>query len=216
MDINVIVQGITALTALPFAVQFIIGFLIGIILLRNILDWAEYKYKRQQTTHTRVMSYVDSILKTILHDSIENMRAIYISKGDLTQGDKDELNLVRFALTSSLLMETKHHIKSIIDQNGYYEKVVNGKSIDDLIVQRANELRDISSSCVESILRSSSPLVGIADKRFSYEESVKLYKLIVDKHVEEIRNEEQDINDFAKKRVGIISKLIVYKHRQDI
>jgi len=209
-----ITQAIIYLSTVPHGFNWIIMLLLSIIIIRNLLDFERYKAKRRQQTTIAVMSFIESILNNILTDSIQNMRTIMIEarNGELTQDDKIELNLCRFVAANSLLIETKHKIKSIILENGYYKRVKTGLDIFDLINQRAKELREISRSNIDEVIRSSSPLQGAADKRFSLDNSEKLFKRIVDKHIKEIDIEVDDIDSYGKKKLWLLYKFMPYEH----
>ena len=205
------------LTTLPLGFQWIILLLISIIAIRNLMDYERYKERRKVKTSAIVIGFAESILNNILSDAIQNMRQIMIEarNGELTQDDKTELNLCRLAAANSLLIETKHKIKSIIGENGYYKLVKSGQDISSLIIQRSKELRDISRASIDNIIRSSSPLQGVSDRRFPTADSEKLFKSIVDKHILEIDNEIKDIEEYGEKKLWVFYKLMKYNHEED-
>jgi len=205
------------LSTLPSAFQFILLLLIAIIAIRNLLDYENYKSRRKLKTSSLVIGFAESILNNILSDAIQNMRQIMIEtrNGELTQDDKIELNLCRLASANSLLIETKHKIKDIIRDNGYYKLVKSGQDISLLVSTRAKELRDISRSSIDNIIRHSSPLQGVSEKRFSITDSEKLFKSIVDKHILEIDNEIKDIEEYGKSKLWLFYKLIPYDHDEE-
>jgi hypothetical protein len=163
----------------------------------------------------KTLSYTESILKNIKTEAINNMKVIVIkARGaeGMSEMDKLELGGVRLAITESLEMQTKSHIKTILRENGYYRKLKDKDDISDIVHQRATELRNISLDAVDSVIRDSSPLQGQANNRFSYEKSEELFRTIVDKHYQEILDEETDINSKFKELFWIFSKLYVYTH----
>ncbi len=205
------------LSTLPLGFQFILLLLIAIISIRNLLDYENYKNRRKAKTSSLVIGFAESILNNILADSIQNMRQIMIEarNGELTQDDKIELQTCRLASANSLLIETKHKIKDIIRDNGYYKLVKSGQDISALVTARAKELREISRSNIDNIIRHSSPLQGASERRFSMAESERLFKSIIDKHILEIDNEIEDIEEYGKSKLWLFYKLMKYTHDEE-
>lgn len=214
---EVLTTALVYLSGIPLGFQWIILLLISVIAIRNLLDYENYKNKRKLKTSSLVIGFAESILNNILSDAIQNMRGIMIEarNGELTQDDKIELQTCRLASANSLLIETKHKIKDIIRDNGYYKLVKSGQDISVLVSTRAKELRDISRSSIDNIIRHSSPLMGVSDKRFSMDESEKLFKSIVDKHILEIDNEISDIEEYGKSKLWLFYKLMPYNHDEE-
>lgn len=212
-----VTASIAYLSTIPQGFRWIIMLLVSVLVIKNLLEYERYKWRRKSKTTAIVMGFVESILSNILSDSINNMREIMLEErdGKLTQEDKIELNLCRLAAANSLLIETKHKIKSVIAANGYYKKIKTGEDITELVNQRAKELREISRSNIDNIIRSSSPLQGVGEKRFSMENSEKLFRIIVDKHIKEIDVEVSDIVAFGKKNLWLLYKIMPYYHEED-
>lgn len=197
--------------------QIVIGFLVCYIMVRNMLEFNNYKNQRKHKTVGAVMAFTESILANMKSQSVENCRKIMMESrsGKLTDSDISELNLVLSVIIVALKVETVAKLKQIIKVNGYYKLVKAGKSIDKMSRERSEELRNISKEAVDSVVRENSPLFGIAEKRFSYEKSLEMFSMIVARHCEEIDLEVSDINEQAKKTLWIFAPLFKYEHKDE-
>lgn len=205
----------TFLGTLSSPAQFLIYALLLYILVNKLSTFNEYKVGRRHTTTNKTLSYTEAVLKNIRAEAIANMRKIMVdargSEG-LSEMDRLELGGVRLAITESLDLQTKSHIKTILRENGYYRKIKDKEDISDIIHQRSTELRNISLTAVDDVIRDSSPLQGVAEQRFSYAKSEELFKTIVDKHYQEILDEEADINSKVNELFWVFGKLYIYTH----
>jgi len=200
--------------ALSSPAQILVTVIICFIIFGKLIEYNEYKIKRKHKTIRNTLVYVEAVLKNIKSTAIENMKNIMTTarNGVLSDLDKYELSACRLVLTDSLDIQTKHHIKEIFLQNGYYKRIKNKDDISDIKRMRTTELRNISAEAVDGVLRDSSPLKGIADKRFSYDDSEKLLTSILEKHVFEIDDEITDINNKAIELFGKLSMFVKYSH----
>jgi len=206
---------VTFLGTLSSPAQFIVYALLLYILVNKLSTFNEYKIGRRHTTMNKTLSYAEAVLKNIKSEAISNMKKVMSeARGldGLSEMDRFELGGIRLAITESLEMQTKSHLKTILRENGYYRKIKDKEDISDIVHQRSTELRNISLDAVEGVIRDSSPLQGTAEIRFSYEKSEELFKSIIDKHYQEILDEEYDINCKVRELFWIFSKLYVYTH----
>ena len=96
--------------------------------------------------------------------------------------------------------------------NGYIAKIKSGIDIDPIVEERATSLRDQCADIIDSIVRASSPLYNNAELRFGADKGIKLYRSIVDRHFQEVLQEEVDINNYIKSNFGFLSKFMKYEH----
>lgn len=213
---NEVLEVLKFIANLPSSLQILIIVPMLVYLGLRYHEYMEFKTSRRSQTNTTLISYIDTVLRNILSDSIQNMRDIMIrSRGgaeNLTADDRIELQTCRSSATSSLLVETKESIKSFFKINGYINKIRNGIDITSIINDRATGLRDMSADTIDGIVRTSSPLFNNSELRFPYDKGVKLYRSLVEFHYAEVLQEEKDINEWIKSNLSILSKWLKYKH----
>ena len=172
----------------------------------------EFITKRRNDSINRTLAFGESQLKGVLNDSLSKFRSIFMGIGPLTQDDKTELSLLRFALSNSLLVESKAIIKSMIFVNSYIAKIRNNISYTDILEARASEIYNLNITCLESIIRSSSPVNGNIGIVYNEAKVLELLRELVLTHNSEVILEETDCNDFIKHNLGLLAKFWEYKH----
>lgn len=212
----VIVQEfIKILATVPAGGILFIICLIAFIILHNLMNYERYKERRRHRTTFKVLTTVETMLNNLLMDSVAKIRKIMNenSKGELPQEDLNELNLLRFALAGSLLIEVKHHVKRILKTNGYYKLYKLGKSVEFIIDERTKELLNVASETLSSLIRKSSPLYSRSNEIFNYLLFKEMFEQIIDKHIQEIDQEIEDVDAYGKKKLGVLYFLFKYEHK---
>lgn len=193
-------------------VQITISVLVTVMLAYKYIIIKEYILKRRNDSINRTLAYGESQLKGVLNDSLSKFRHIFMNIGPLTQEDRTELSLLRFALSNSLLVESKAIIKSMVFVNSYIAKIRNNISYADIIEARASEIYNLNVACLESIIRSSSPVNGQIGIVYNEAKVLELLKELVLTHNSEVLIEEAECNDFIKSNLGLLAKFWCYKH----
>jgi hypothetical protein len=217
------VLGISELVlASGFAVQFLVVILVGAVIIHNITEYLSYINDRKATARSLTYQFAESQLNTILNMAIENATALMhgYGGGQMTQEDRLELLAYTIASSDSLNVKVKNKIKEYIRDTGYYglskkmDKCVTAKELyESKIRERATELRAISQATVANVFRPDSPLVGFAEKRFSYSDGIKIYEKIIKRHIQEVDQEVDDIRAKGYLLFPFVYKIFEYNHK---
>ena len=208
--------------ASSFVVQFLVVLFIGSWSVHNIGAYLGYVNDRKAKTRSLTYQYAEAQLNTILNMSVENATALMNGYGGgcMTQEDRLELLAYTIASSDSLNVRVKNKIKEYIRDNGYYglskkrsSCVASKELYESKICERAKELRAISHAAVANVFRPNSPLAGMAEKRFSYQDGVKFYDKIISRHIQEVDQEVEDIREMGYKLFPVIYKFFEYKHK---
>jgi hypothetical protein len=195
----------------------------GVVVIHNIIHFMQYCTDRKTKTRNATYQYAESILSTIHNKSVENATGLMhgFAGGEMTQEDRLELLAYNLASSETLYNRIKNKIKEYIRDNGYYTLKKNAdadcKSSHEMYEQklhdRSEELRAIAQASVSGVFRPNSPLVGLADKRFSYDEGKKCYRKIVERHIQEVDKEVEDIIARGYELFSFLYKPFEYKHK---
>jgi hypothetical protein len=212
-------EWISMFIALPMIWQIIITVSSLIYIIITMRDYFQYEQKIKNHTIYSTMDFFERRINEIVQQSVTNCENIIFSTGNFTEADRLEIDRYSDRLKLSAL-EVKHKFKNYLRLNGYYDlynnkdKEFSAKKLETLYRDRATELKNDMTSEAVKVLRDSSKLINKAEERFRLDIAIETYRTVISYHCGEIRNEENNINKWIKKRIPIplLNKIIRYKH----
>jgi hypothetical protein len=206
-----------------YVVQFLVGIIAGFWLFSRLYTYIKFKFARIERTTELVEDFMTTKLATIHNRSVENASGIMhgYAGGVMTQEDRLELLAYFCAAETVLTVRLPRKLSIYIKKNGYYclyKKAQSGclkcnTLYESHITERSEELRAISQAFVSNVFRPNSPLVGLTEKRFSYADGKTVYREIIERHVQEVDREVEDIRELGYSLFPVVYKLFEYKHK---
>lgn len=93
-----LIKLIHSISTLPIIGQLVIIIPILFIIITRILEYNDYRIRRRNMTTNKTLTFLESVMQKIKHDSLEDMKSIMKrarENGILTPEDKQELLMIR-------------------------------------------------------------------------------------------------------------------------
>jgi hypothetical protein len=185
----------------------------------TVWHYFELTSEKKETAFYNTIDFAESCIEQVVRTAKENIRVSTRAVGGLEIEKEIRRYDDRIRLGS---FRVKNKLERFIRINGYYKMYTdkdpnrleaNRKKLETMIRVRGLELKAEILESVEPCFRPESPFYGLVKEIFSDDDVVELYRLVVSRHVDEIRIEERDINHFLLWRVPFLRLIIKYKHK---